>query len=45
MLILFRHVDLSRETGAPIVFGPNAICEFDCITATDGQEFTIETSK
>ena len=39
------HVDLSRETGAPIVFGPNAICEFDCITATDGQEFTIGNIK
>ncbi|MFV8362350.1 MBL fold metallo-hydrolase [Flavobacterium sp. ZT3P35] len=39
------HVDLSRETAAPIVFGPNAICEFDCITATDGQEFTIGNIK
>ncbi|MFV8356883.1 MBL fold metallo-hydrolase [Flavobacterium sp. XS1P32] len=39
------HVDLSRETGAPIVFGPNAICEFDCISATDGQEFTIGNIK
>lgn len=39
------HVDLSRETGAPIVFGPNAICEFDSITATDGQEFTIGNIK
>ncbi len=39
------HVDLSRETGAPIVFGPNALCEFDCITATDWQEFTIGNIK
>ena len=35
------HLDLSRETTAPIVFGPNASCEFDCITAKDGQEFKI----
>jgi len=35
------HVDLSKETGAPIVYGPNAACEFDCISAADGQEFKI----
>jgi len=35
------HVDLSKKTGAPIVYGPNATCEFDCISATDGQEFKI----
>lgn len=35
------HVDLSKETGAPIVYGPNAACEFDCISAKDGQEFKI----
>ncbi|MEO6252337.1 MAG: MBL fold metallo-hydrolase [Ferruginibacter sp.] len=35
------HVDLSKKTGAPIVYGPNAACEFDCISATDGQEFNI----
>ena len=35
------HVDLSKKTGAPIVYGPNAACEFDCISATDGQEFKI----
>ena len=23
------HVDLSKETGAPIVYGPNAVCEFE----------------
>ncbi|TAE57905.1 MAG: MBL fold metallo-hydrolase, partial [Bacteroidetes bacterium] len=35
------HVDLSRKTGAPIVYGPTAQPEFECILATDGQEFRI----
>ena len=35
------HVDLSRKTGAPIVYGPNAACEFDCISAKDNEEFKI----
>lgn len=35
------HVDLSRKTGAPIVYGPNAACEFECISAKDGQIFEI----
>ena len=35
------HVDLSRKTGAPIVYGPNAVCEFECISAKDNQEFKI----
>lgn len=35
------HIDLSRHTGAPIVYGPDAACEFDCISAKDGQEFKI----
>lgn len=35
------HVDLGRKTGAPIVYGPNAACEFDCISAKDGDEFKI----
>ncbi len=35
------HVDLSRKTAAPIVYGPNATCEFDCISAKDGEEFKI----
>ena len=35
------HIDLSRHTGAPIVYGPDAACEFDCISANDGQEFKI----
>ena len=35
------HVDLSKATNAPIVYGPNATCGFDCISAEDGDEFTI----
>ena len=35
------HIDLSKETEAPIVYGPNAKPEFECITAKDGQEFEI----
>ena len=35
------HVDLSRKTGAPIIYGPNASCEFDCISAKDGEEFKL----
>lgn len=35
------HIDLSRKTGAPIVYGPNAACEFECISAKDGQIFEI----
>lgn len=35
------HLDLSKKTGAEIVYGPNAVCEFNCISAVDGQEFTI----
>lgn len=35
------HVDLSKKTGAPIVFGPNAKCGFDCISAEDGQVFKL----
>ncbi|SHG29881.1 Glyoxylase, beta-lactamase superfamily II [Flavobacterium micromati] len=39
------HVDLSKETAAPIVYGPNAICEFDCISAKDGQVFNLGNIK
>jgi glyoxylase-like metal-dependent hydrolase (beta-lactamase superfamily II)/rhodanese-related sulfurtransferase len=35
------HLDLSKKTGAEIVYGPNAVCKFNCISAIDGQEFTI----
>tara|TARA_R110002051_G_scaffold75579_1_gene137400 strand:- start:5330 stop:6739 length:1410 start_codon:yes stop_codon:yes gene_type:complete len=35
------HVTLSKETGAPIVYGPNANPSFDAIIAKDGQEFKL----
>lgn len=35
------HVDLSRATGVPIIYGPNAKCEFDCISAKDEQIFEL----
>ncbi|MBM3413202.1 MAG: MBL fold metallo-hydrolase [Bacteroidetes bacterium] len=35
------HLDLSKKTGAQIVYGPNAAPAFDAIIATDGQEFKI----
>ena len=35
------HLDLSKATGAPIVYGTNANPEFEAIIATDGQEFIL----
>lgn len=35
------HLDLSKKTGASIVFGPTAESEFDMIVARDEQEFKI----
>ncbi len=35
------HVTLSKETGAPIIFGPNAITNFEVISAKDNQVFTL----
>ena len=35
------HVTLAKETGAAIVYGPNANPSFDAIIAKDGQEFKI----
>jgi glyoxylase-like metal-dependent hydrolase (beta-lactamase superfamily II)/rhodanese-related sulfurtransferase len=35
------HLDLSKATGAPIVYGPNAQPAFEAIVATDEQVFTI----
>jgi hydroxyacylglutathione hydrolase len=39
------HIDLSKATGAPIVYGPTAAPEFDAIIATDGQIFEIGNIK
>jgi hydroxyacylglutathione hydrolase len=35
------HLDLSKKTGAPIVYGPNAKTGFEAHIATDGEEFTL----
>ncbi len=35
------HLDLSKKTGAPIVYGPNAAPAFDALIAKDGQEFKV----
>lgn len=35
------HLDLAAKTGADIVFGPEAKCGYDMISATDGQEFEL----
>ena len=35
------HITLAKETGAPIVFGPNAKTGFDAIIAKDGQVFQL----
>eukprot|EP01136_Pigoraptor_vietnamica_P017237 Opistho-1_new@62132 len=35
------HLDLSRQTGAQIVYGPNANPSFDCIVAGDNQVFQV----
>jgi len=35
------HLDLSRQTGAQIVYGPNANPSFDCIIAGDNQVFQV----
>jgi glyoxylase-like metal-dependent hydrolase (beta-lactamase superfamily II) len=39
------HVDLSNKTGAPIIYGPNAICEFNCMSASDNQIFELGNVK
>ena len=35
------HLDLSKKTGAQIVYGPTAQPDFKAIVAQDGQEFTL----
>ena len=35
------HLDLSKKTGAPIVYGPTAEPNFDAIIAEDNQIFEI----
>lgn len=35
------HVDLSKKTGAPIIYGPMANPGFDAVIAEDGQKFKL----
>lgn len=35
------HLDLSKKTGAPIVYGPLATPSFDAYIARDGEEFKV----
>ncbi|SDH79784.1 MBL fold metallo-hydrolase [Winogradskyella thalassocola] len=35
------HVDLAKETGATIVFGPGATTKYDIHSATDGEELKL----
>lgn len=35
------HLDLSKKTGAPIVYGPNAKPDFEIISAKDGEIFNL----
>lgn len=35
------HLDLSKATGAPIIYGPTANPEYDAIIAEDGQVFEL----
>lgn len=35
------HLDLSKKTGAPIVYGPNAKPSFDFYSAKDGEELKV----
>ena len=35
------HLDLSKKTGAPIVFGPNANPDFEAHIAKDGEELQV----
>ncbi|PRZ24098.1 MBL fold metallo-hydrolase [Flavobacterium granuli] len=39
------HIDLSKKTAAPIVYGPTANPEFEATIAADGQEFNIGNIK
>ena len=38
------HLTLSKKTGAPIIFGPNANPSFDAVIATDKQVFPLGDS-
>ncbi|MGC4101534.1 MBL fold metallo-hydrolase [Ferruginibacter sp.] len=35
------HLDLAKQTGAPIIYGPNAVTDFKSYTAKDGERFKL----
>ena len=35
------HIDLSKETGAPIIYGPGAVANFKIHSAADGEIFNL----
>ncbi len=35
------HLDLRKKTGATIVYGPNAVAGFDCVSAKDNEIFSL----
>ncbi len=35
------HLDLAKQTGAPIIFGPGAVTSFDILNAKDGELFKL----
>jgi glyoxylase-like metal-dependent hydrolase (beta-lactamase superfamily II) len=35
------HLDLSKKTGAPIIYGPNAETAYKVYNAKDGEEFQL----
>jgi hydroxyacylglutathione hydrolase len=39
------HIDLAKQSGAQIVYGPKANPSFEAIIATDGQEFKVGKAK
>lgn len=35
------HLDLSQKTGAPIIFGPNAVTQYSIYSSKDGEVFSL----
>src|SRR3954470_22656046 len=35
------HIDLSKTTGAPIIYGPGSETRFEAVIAEDGQQFNL----
>ncbi len=35
------HLDLSKKTGAPIIYGPTTVCDYPVTVAKDGEKFQL----